>query len=825
MGPAVSGNLVHIRWHVHCTSPGMDQFRQDLAFGIRAIGRRPGFTVLAASMLALGIGANTAIFSVVNAVVLRPLSYQAPEELFFVGALRGGRLQALSGPEFLALRERARGFEVANADGVNLNLVGEGEPERIAGSRITANLLPLLGVEPVLGRNFLPEEEREGNDAVVLVAHASWKRRFGGDPGALGRRLKLDGREREIVGILPEGFSLPMDQAEILVPMAFTEDELENSGGHFLGAVARLAPGVSAEAATAEADGIVRRAVAGFPDHRGPHGATGAPMLDFLLRDHRSGLLVLSASVGFVLLIACANVANLLLARAAERRREIAMRGALGASRGRIVRQLLTESVLLALVGGTGGVLVALWGVDLVVRLSPVNVPRIDTVAVDWWVFAFAAAISMGAGLLFGLMPALEASKGQMERTLQASSRSDSQGSLHSRSRRLLVAFEVGLALVLLVGAGLTLRSFWNLDRESPGFVADRLLTARLVLPESRYAESSGQIAFARRLLEEIDALPGVRDAGLVAPLPLSDSRWRLSLEIPGREAPADGQPLASNWRTVMPGYFGAMGIPLLAGRDFTALDSRSDEPEPRSVLIINETFARNLFPGEDPLGKRVRIGYDDLLCEVVGVVGDVRHSDLAAASGEEMYTPFAATPVPAMNLAVRVSGEPESIAGGLREAVRRVDPEQPVFGLTAMPDLVRASVASRRFVTTLLLAFAVAALALALLGIYAVISYSVLAQTREIGIRMALGARASEVLGLVMVQGLSLILAGAAVGLLASLLLSRYLESQLYGISGTDLSTYAAVAVFLVVVALAATAIPALRASRLDPIQALRSE
>ncbi len=803
----------------------MDLFRQDLAFGIRVIGRRPGFTLLAASMLALGIGANTAIFSVVNAVVLRPLSYHAPQELLFVGAHRGGRLQAFSAPEFLALREEARGFEVATALETNLNLVGEGEPQRVEGARVTANLLPLLGVEPYLGRNFDPEEEREGNDAVVLVSYGAWSRRFGSHRELLGRTLKLDSRERQVVGILPDGFSVPGVDAELLVPVAFTENELENPGGHFLGAIARLARGVSAEAAIAEADGIVQRAVEGFKDHPRPHGATAMPVLDFLLRDHRAGLLLVSASVGFVLLIACANVANLLLARATERRHEIAMRGALGASRGRLVRQMLTESVLLALIGGTGGVLIALWGVDLVVRLSPENVPRIETVAVDWTVFAFAAVISLGAGLLFGLMPALEVSKGLMERTLRESSRSEAAGAFRSRSRKLLASFEVALALVLLVGAGLSLRSFSNLGRESPGFVAEQLLTARLVLPESRYAHGSGQIAFARRLLEEIGTHPGVRDAGLVAPMPLTDSRWRLGLEIPGREAPSSGQPLASNWRTVMPGYFRAMGIPLRAGRDFTELDSRSDDPEPRSVLIINETFARNVFPGEEPLGKLVRIGYDDLLCEVVGIVGDVRHDDLATTSGEEMYTPFAATPVPTINLAVRVSGEPESIAGSLREAVWRVDREQPVFGIEAMPDLVRASVAPRRFVTTLLLAFALVALVLALLGIYAVISYSVVARTREIGIRMALGARTSEVLGLLMAQGLSLILTGAATGLLASFFLSRFLESQLYGITGTDFTTYAAVAVLLVLVAVAATAVPALRASRLDPIAALRNE
>jgi putative ABC transport system permease protein len=801
----------------------MDRLRQDLGFALRAVGRRPGFALLAASMLALGIGANTAIFSVVNAVVLQPLPYRAPEELFVIGSLRGGRIQSFSPPEFLALREEARGFEVATAMDANLNLVGEGEPERLAGARVTANLLPLLGVEPVLGRNFLPEEEREGSDAVVLVSNESWRRRFGSDPALVGRTLRLDGLEREVVGILPAGFSLPTVEAEILVPVAFTENELENPGGHLLGALGRLAPRVSAEAATAEADGIVKRAVDGFSDHRGPHGATASPMLDFILRSHRSGLMVLSASVGFVLLIACANVANLLLARASERRREIAMRGALGASRGRIVRQLLTESLLLALIAGTGGVLIALWGVDLVVRLSPEDVPRIGTVSVDWAVFAFAAAISVGAGLVFGIAPALEASRGQMERTLRESSRTE--GSQRSRFRTLFVASEVALALVLLVGAGLTLRSFWKLDGESPGFAAEHLLSARVVLPEARYPEPSQQLAFAQSLLEELESLPGVRDAGLIAPMPLTGSLWRLSLEIPGREAPASGQPLASNWRTVMPGYFRAMGIPLLAGRDFTDLDVRSDEPEPRSVLIINESFARSLFPGEDPLGKHVRIGYDDLLCEVVGIVGDVRHADLATASGEEMYTPFAATPVSTMSLAVRASGEPETLSAAVREAVWRVDPEQPVFGLTAVEELVRASVAPRRFVTTLLLAFALVALVLALLGIYAVVSYSVLARRQEIGIRMALGASAHQVLRLLMAQGLSLVLAGAAVGLLVSLLLSRFLESQLYGVSRTDLATYAGVASLLVIAALAATALPALRAARTDPVQALRSE
>jgi predicted permease len=800
----------------------MDSLRQDLAYSLRAIRRRPGFTLAAAAMLALGIGANTAIFSVVNAVVLRPLPYPEPEQLYVVGALRSGRLQAFSAPEFLALREGVRGFEIASAVEVNLNLATKGEPERVEGARVTANLLPLLGVAPVLGRNFLPEEEREGNDGVVLVSHGYWSSRFGSDRALLGRRLPIDGRDREVVGILPENFSLPLENADLLVPIAFNADELENPGSHFLGAIGRLEPGVSAEAAIAEANAVVSRAVDGFADHRGPHGATASAMHEYLLRNHRAGLLVLSASVGFVLLIACANVANLLLVRASERRREIAMRAALGASRGRIARQLLTESLLLALLGGVGGVLLALWGVDLVVRLSPEDVPRIETVQVEWLVFAFAAVISLGAGLLFGLAPAIAASREGMERTIRESSRFEAG---RSRSRAVLVGFEVALALVLLVGAGLTLKSFWNLDRQSPGFTADHLLTARLVLPQARYADPASQLDFARRLLPEIEALPGVREAGLVAPMPLTRSLWRLSLEIPGREVPASGQPPGSNWRTVMPGYFRTMGIPLIAGRDFNELDDRWEAPDPRSVLIVNQTFARSFFPGEDPLGKLVRIGYDDLLCEIVGVVGDVRHADLATPANEEMYTPFAATPVDMMSLAVRLSADPESFGSALREAVRRVDPEQPVFAITAMPDLVRASVAPRRFVTTLLGAFALVALLLAIFGIHAVITYSVLARRREIGIRMALGASTADVRRMVVIEGLSLVVAGAACGLLAAILLSRFLEAQLYEVSRADLTTYSGVLVLLVVTALAATATPAVRASRVDPIQALRAE
>jgi putative ABC transport system permease protein len=811
----------------------MDTLRQDLAFGIRALLRRPTFTLVAALMLAFGIGANTAIFSVVNAIVLKPLEYRHPEELYYIGANRDGKLTMFSAPEFQRLREEVRGFEaVATWFETSLNLVGGGEPERLSGARITANLLPLLGVEPILGRNFDADEDRVGNDSVVLITARAWQRRFGADPGILRRTLELDGRRHQVVGVLPEWWSFPGRETDFLVPMAFSEMELSNPGGHFIAAVGRLAEGVSAEAATSEADRIVFGAMKDFAaDHRGPHGATASPMQEFQIRDHRAGLTVLMGAVAFVLLIACANVASLLLAKAAERRREIAIRAAMGASRMILLRQLLTESVLLAFLGGAGGLLLALWGVDLVVRLSPKDVPRIETVWIDWSVFAFAAAVSVGAGLAFGLLPALDASKSNAERALHDSARGESPGAGASRSRRVLVASEVALALVLLVGAGLTLRSFSRLLRVSPGFVAENLLTARLALAEARFETSPAQAEFARRVLEEVRSIGGVRSASLIAPLPLTGQLYRLSLEILDRPAPED-RVLASAWRAVEPGYFGTMGIPLLAGRDFTDADSKLEaqpsesEPGGRSVLVVNETFARRIFPGEDPLGKLVRIGYDDILCEIVGVVGDVRDRDLATAAGEEMYTAFGVTPLPELNLAIRVENDrTDAVARAVREAVWRVDPHQPVFGIAAMPERIRDSVAPRRFVMMLLGAFAVVALALSCLGIYAVVSYSVVARTREIGIRVALGARGAQVLLMVMTQGMRLILAGTLAGLLSSLLLSRFLASQLYEIPSTDVVTYAAVAALLVLVALAATAVPARRAARVDPIAAMRQE
>jgi putative ABC transport system permease protein len=812
----------------------MDTLRQDVAFGIRSILRKPAFTLVAALMLAIGIGANTAVFSVVNAVVLKPLAYDRPEELFYLGALRDGKLMAFSAPEFQRLREEVQGFgDVATWSETSLNLVGEGDPERVPGARVTANLLTLLGVEPILGRSFHPDEERVGNDSVVLLTAAAWRRRFGADSGILGRTLDLDGREHTVVGVLPDWWSFPAHETEILVPIAFSEMELSNPGGHFfIAAVGRLAEGVSAEAAVAEADRIVLGAMEEFgADHRRPHGATATPMHEFLLQDHRAALQVLMGAVAFVLLIACANVASLLLAKAAERQKEIAIRAAIGASRARLVRQLLTESVLLALLGGGGGLLLALWGVDLVVRLSPKDLPRLETVSVDWSVFAFAAAISIGAGVVFGLLPAFEASNSALERTLRASARGESSGAGAMRSRRILAAAEVALALVLLVGAGLTLRSFSRLSQVSPGFLAENLLSARLVLPESRYGTSASQAEFARRVLEEVRSIEGVRSAGLVAPLPLTGTRFRLAVDVPGRPA-LDDRPLASAWRAVEPGYFATMGIPLLAGRDLTDADSRlvappsEADPGGRSVLVVNDAFARRVFPGEDPVGKLVRIGYDDILCEIVGVVGGVRDRDLATAAEEEMYTPFAVTPLPELNLAMRVGeNRTDAVARAVREAVWRVDPQQPVFGIAAMPERVRESVAPRRFLMTLLLAFAAVALLLAALGIYAVVSYSVVARTREIGIRVALGARSDEVLLLVITQGVRLAAAGTLAGLVSSFLLGRFLASQLYETPATDLATHVAVAAVLVLVVLSATALPARRASRVDPIAAMRQE
>jgi len=806
----------------------MESVFQDAVVGLRALVRRPSFTLVAVAMLAVGIGANTAIFSVVYAVVLKPLPFDAPEQLHYLGALRGdaSRLRSFSAPEAKALRERTRSFQdVATWNEEPFNLVGSGEPERVSGARITASLLPLLGIEPVLGRAFTEEEERVGNDTVVLLGEGAWRRRFAGARTVLGESLQLNGRSYTIVGVVPDVFVFMEPGVELFVPFAFTEHEMDNAGAHFLVALGRLADGVTPEAASAEIDAVMEQATSEFSeDHRGTHGARAAPLHSRLVRDHRQALVILAAAVGFVLLIACANVANLLLARASERRRELSIRAAMGAGQARLVRQLLTESLLLAAMGGSLGLLIALWSVDLVVRMSPSDVPRLASVSIDWSTFLFVSIVSLGAGLLFGILPALSASKGQLERSLNETARGEVTAASGEGSRNALVALEMALALVLLVGAGLTLRSFFELGQVSPGFEAQSLVTARLLLPDSRYEKGVDQAAFAADALVELKSLPGVTEAAIISPLPFSGSAWRIAIEIPGRTETRDDS-LSANWRTISPGYFKTMGIPLLAGRDIADQEMHEVEHNGPSVVVVNESFTREVFPGEESLGKTIIVGYNDIVCEIVGIVGDVRHDGLDSESGAEMYTPFAATPLSELSVAVRTAGDPLAIARPIREAVWRVDPEQPVYAIEAMPSLVRDSLVPQRFVMTLMGAFAFVALFLSALGVYAVMSYAVVRRTSEIGIRIALGARSSEILTMVLGQGAKLVAWGSVSGVLASLLLSRFLASQLYGISSTDVGTYAAVALLLVSVAVAAMAIPAYRASVSSPLVALRHD
>jgi putative ABC transport system permease protein len=801
---------------------------QDVVFGWRALLRRPGITLLAVLMLTLGIGANTAIFSVVQKVILEPLPYPDPAALYFIGSDRGGELSSFSAPEFLELRKRSRLFEaIATWNETGLNLVGEAEPERVSGVRITANLLPLLGVEPILGRGFTSAEEVEGDDTVVLVSAGFWKRRYASSAEVLGSPVKLNGRAMTIVGVLPPGFAFPEPRVELFVPLAFTRNELDNPAAHYLRAIGRLARGASLESAREELDDITERATESFGQgHRGSHGAAEAVMQPFLVKDHRVALMVLTGAVAFVLLIVCANVANLLLARGAERAQELAVRTAMGAGRGRLVRQLLTESLLLAGLGGVGGLLVSFWIVELVVALSPSDLPRIDAVAVDAHAFLFVAGISLAAGIVFGCVPALQATRGGVERALREASRSELSSRRQESSRNVLVTLEVAVALVLLVGAGLTLRSFWALGEVDPGFRASELLTARLHLAVSSYSDGAQQVAFARRAREELRSIPGVKGVGLVAPLPYSGSRHTLAIEIPERRA-IDAEPLIALWHAVTPGYFSTMGIRLLAGRDFTERELGLETPPDGgpSVLVVNQAFARRYFPGEDPIGKRVRIGYNEYLCEIVGVVENVRGLRLDEEERDGIYTLYSVTPLDDVALTLRSARPKRELVPEVRSAIARIDPEQPVYAFEEMPALVEASVAGQRFLVTILASFAAVAVLLAALGIYAVISYAVQRRRREIGIRVALGAGRADVLELVLSKSGRLFLAGSAIGLAAALVLSRYLSSELYGIKPTDVTTYVAVAAGLAVVSLVAAAVPGYRVSRLDPLEALRQD
>ena len=807
----------------------MKTLLQDLRYGLRVLWKTPGFTAVAVLALALGIGANTAIFSVVNGVLLRPLPFAEPERLVMVwmdNRVLELREDLGSYPNYVSWRDESQAFEhLAAFSNANPTLTTEGgEPERLQGVNATANFFNVLRAQPIAGRAFTVEEEAEGQDAVVVIGHGLWQRRFGGEPGIVGRQITLNGRSRTVIGIMPQGFRFP-GEADVWVPLAPPARMREQRQAFWLSMVGRLKPGATVERAQTELSAIAARLEQQFPDSNQGFGAYVVSLHQQVVGRVRPALWVLLGAVGFVLLIACANVANLLLARAAARGREIAIRRALGAGRARLIRQFLTESVLLSLMGGALGLLLAIWGTDMLIALSPSDLPRLDQVGIDGWVLLWTVGISVGTGLAFGLAPALQASRGDLNEPLKEGGRSGSEGGRGRRVRDALVVAEVALALVLLAGAGLMVKSFLRLQEVDLGFNPERVLTMRAQLSGVNYRESPRAVAFYEQLIERVEALPGVQSAAAAGTVFLSSTPNSSWFSIEGRPAPPPNERVEVPIDPITPNYFQAMGVPLLRGRAFTAQD-REGVPE---VTIVNETFARRFFPGEDPSGRRIKYGPPESegpWITIVGVVGDTRRTGFDAAVRPETYLPHAQAPARGMMLVVRsAAADPSGLTNAVRGAVASLDREVPVFQVRTMDELLSGMMAQRRLNMLLLAIFAGVALLLAAVGIFGVMNYSVSQRTHELGLRMALGAQARNILGMVVRQGMTLVLLGLGLGLAGALALTRLMSSLLYGVSATDPLTFAGISLLLAAVALLACYVPARRATKVDPIVALRYE
>ncbi|MFP5264634.1 MAG: ABC transporter permease [Blastocatellia bacterium] len=809
----------------------METLIQDVRYGVRTLLKNPGFSAIAVIALTLGIGANSAIFSVVNAVLLKPLPFADPDRLVLLWhSYPALKLDApVSGKGFIDYKQQSDIFEEAGvATGWNVNLTESGEPERIQGRAVSAGFFPTLKVEAARGRLFSVEDDQPEHDRVVVLTDGLWKRRFGSDPSIVGKTLTLNGNSFTVIGVLPAGiqFDTLGQGVEMYTPVALTPQQMESRGNEWLLMLARLKPGVTLAQARAQMATIAGRIKEQEPEaYPADWSVTVQSLNERVVGDIRPHLLVLLGAVGFVLLIACANVANLLLARAASRQKEIAIRTALGASRGRLIRQLLTESVLLAVVGGGLGLLLALWGVDVLVTVNRNNIPRAGEISIDPGVVGFTLALSLLTGILFGLAPALQASKTGLNETLKEGGRGSTGGGRQRRVRGYLVVAEIALALVLLVGAGLMIKSFMRLLDVDPGFRTQNVLTMQLALPGTKYREAHQVRAFYQQALEQIKALPGVESAAAISNLPLSGSISSGSFQIEGRPPIAPGEATPhSDRRVVTQDYFQAMAIPLMRGRYFTDQDSADSKP----VVIIDETMARIYWPDEDPIGKRLSWSSNNgnpVWAEIVGLVGAVKHLGLDAAVRGQLYMPHNQRPSSAMYMVIRTSARPEGVAGAVKSAIQIVDKDQPVYNIKTMEEYLSGSVAKSRLTLLLFGIFGAVALILAAVGLYGVMSYSVTQRTHEIGIRMALGAKQTDVLRLVVGDGMLLTAVGVGAGLAAALALTRLMSSLLYGVNATDSVTFVVISLVLTGVALVACYIPARRASKVDPMVALRYE
>ena len=821
----------------------MQTLWQDLRYGARMLAKKPGFTLVAIITLALGIGANTAIFSVVHAVLLRPMPFDRPEQLVRVTAdLQRMSLSdvGMSGAELFDYRDRADIFDqVSGIYPINANITWVDQPERVEALLVDVNYFSLLGANTQLGRIFQPEDYQPGIAEIAVISDGLWKRRYGADPDAIGKKFRLDNDLYTIVGVMPPGFRHPgrviQTDVEVWAPAGWVGSPFNNPPRRaymLQGAIARLKPGLTVAAAQSALDGLAEQLRKEFPDDY-PESAGWMPRIiglhDDLVGNIRPALLILLAAVGLVLLIACANVANLLLVRASSRQREIAIRKALGASRARLVRQMITESVLLATLGGALGLLVAVWGVAALVKFSPTDISRLGDISVDTSVLLFTLAVSVATGLVFGLAPAIHASNPNLQETLKDAARGATGGVRRNRLRSMLVVSEFALALMLLISAALLIRSFWQLNNVNPGFNSQNVLTARLWLPQPNLPETGpyfthpARVLLYKQVIEKIATLPGVKSVGGVSQLPLGGGR-------PNAPVMIEGRPLESNSLNIVeplfasPGYFNALGIQLVKGRLFTDQD---DDKAPRSV-VVSQKFADKFFSGEDPIGKRIQFGTRPAQPNwqtIIGIVRDVKSEGLAVEGKPQVYRSLLQVSGLSLALVVRTSSDPGALSEAVRDSVRSIDPDLPVYSIRTMEEVMSVSVGQQRFAMVLLGVFALIALVLSAVGIYGVMSYSVSQRTHEIGIRMALGARQGDVLQLIIKQGFILTFSGMAIGLIAAFAVTRFMSFLLFAVSPTDPLTFASITALLGAVAMLACYLPARKATRVDPMIALRYE
>jgi putative ABC transport system permease protein len=805
---------------------------QDLRYGLRLLLKTPVFTLIAILTLALGIGANTTIFSVVNAVWLRPLPYPDAEQLVLIShrnTKREGNFE-LTPASYLDLRRQNKSFEqIAAYVSYDFNLTGAGEPERLKGLVVSSSLFPLLKVSPIAGRVFTEEDDRVGTPRVVLLSHELWQRRFGAQANLIGQTLTLEDKSYTVVGIMPPGFDFPSKGTQLWEPLTLDANLANNRRSFYLSSIARLNPGVTLTAAQSELNVIARNLGQAYPESNTDLVFSLAPLQESLVKDFKQALFVLMGAVAFVLLIACVNVANLLLARAATREKELAVRAALGAGRGRLMQQLLTESALLALCGGALGLFLSVWGVKALKLISPEGpgaIARLDEVGLDWRALVFTLGISCLTGMIFGLAPALHISKPNLLRAVKEGGRgfSSARG---QRLRGILVVVEIALSLVLLVGAGLLIRSFIRLQNVDVGFNPEHLLTLRVELSDSKSQDFARRVNFYEEVIERVRALPGVEAAGIANAAPIETPGIRSAIVIENKPDPSPSQPQIANYRVISPDYFRTLGVPLLKGR----LLSAQDTPQTTAVVVINQAMARRFWGNDDPVGRRFRLGSRTPSAPwltVAGVVGDMRQAGLGVAPFPELYMPFTQTHpnwARPRVLFIRTAGDPSGLVGAVKSQIWSMDKNQTIYAVRTMEEIVDRWFAPRRFNMLLLGVFAALALALANVGIYGVISYAVSQRSHELGVRMALGAGRRDIFKLIVGQGLRLAIGGVSIGLIASLALTRWLKTLLFDVSATDPLIFGAITLLLLCVALLACWLPALRATKIDPMITLRSE